>query len=176
GGVFTGCAIFYYCDQQGWLPPERCREILGNAFPLLFGTINLFLYDEKPQSIEELQEAYWKAGLLLMSISENSDTELSNKIIELGKNYLATGWRNDELVKVVKEDAKFKEYTAGGPKPLDWDQILAKFVETTQSGINKLTSGDIIGGSIDLAHGLAGISFVTGHAIYACWPEGIWPK
>jgi len=45
-GVFVACYIFDYCVDQGWLPPERCREILGILPP--FAIINKLVYNEEP--------------------------------------------------------------------------------------------------------------------------------
>mgnify|MGYP001241457448 FL=1 len=45
-GLVTGYAIFQYCVDQGWLPPERCREIIGISPP--FAILNKLLYNEEP--------------------------------------------------------------------------------------------------------------------------------
>jgi len=187
GGAFIGvsigvAAMLYEPYLVLYVLPEKLRimkeihDAEVNQTPLWIGTVSLFLPDDRAPTPEEMQEAQEKATYLLLMMAENSDTELTNKIIELGESYLATGWTNEELESVIKNKEKFERYTASGPKPLGWDQIFAKFVEVTQSGVSKLVSGDIIGGSIDLAHGLAGISFVTGYTIYESWPEGVWPK
>ncbi|MDG3547707.1 hypothetical protein [Methanobacterium formicicum] len=58
GGAVVGYVIFQYCVDQGWLPPERCREIAGTAFPIPFGAINMFVYGESPKipTWDELKE------------------------------------------------------------------------------------------------------------------------
>ena len=55
-GLAVAYVAFYICVDQGWLPPERCREIIGNAFPFTFGIINMALYDEPPSTFEPLIE------------------------------------------------------------------------------------------------------------------------
>jgi len=56
GGLILAAVLNHICDQYGWLPPEQARQILGNAFPLTFGIINMVLYDETPATLETLKE------------------------------------------------------------------------------------------------------------------------
>jgi len=74
--------------------PEKLRilkemnEMATNQTPLWIGTLSLFLPEDREPTPEELQEAQWKAGQLLMTIAENNDRELYNELIEIGKAYL----------------------------------------------------------------------------------------
>jgi len=64
-GALVGYVIFEYCVDQGWLPPERCREICGNAFLVPFGVINMLVYNEKPSMLEKFEETSGEVLYLL---------------------------------------------------------------------------------------------------------------
>lgn len=178
--VIVFCAIFfggnYLCDKYGWLPPEQCRQILESAIPLNYGLIQLFLPDSVETTFNDLNYAYGEAAYLLAQINPENDTELYNDLITLGTKNSGPDYNIQLLEESIENQETFKRFVAQDPDPKDWDQILAMFTQKIQSVITKINSGDILGGSMDLSQGIAGISLVAGHAIYESWPDGVPPK
>jgi len=98
GGAFIGvsigvAAMLYEPYLVLYEIPERLRilkeinDMKKNQTLLWIGTLSLFLPDDREPTPEELQEAQWKAGQLLMTIAENNDMELYNELIEIGNLY-----------------------------------------------------------------------------------------
>ena len=154
GGLVLAAVLNCICDQYGWLPPERCREICGNAF-LPFALINTFLYDEPTPTIQQLQEAYWKAGYLLMVIDDRDYEELYRAItsgsLQDSKYYLNNGIKREKAVKDF--------LSAGGPKG-DKAKFLKDLYDKSKKrcndGWNELKEGDVANGLVDITIGLWG--------------------
>ena len=171
-GAVVGTVIFQYCVDQGWLPPERCREICGNAF-LPFALINTFLYDEPTPTIKQLQEAYWKTGYLLMAIDESGDTELYEYLSDIGKDPKKIIDETNNAFKKAEYLAKRATTTPNTDKPDDDDDreshFYGYFVKKIKTGVSKLGSGDITG-LWDITLGTAGLDVVViGQIIDECY-------
>ncbi|NYB52643.1 MAG: hypothetical protein HVN35_08815 [Methanobacteriaceae archaeon] len=181
GGLILAAVLNHICDQYGWLPPEQARQILGNAFPLTFGTINLFLYDEPPTTLIQLQKAYWKSAYLLMAIAESDDTELYEYLNDIGRDPKKIIDESNNAFKKAEYLAKklSEDPEVGGAVPPD-DRVtrfLGFFVNKIREGYGKLKTGDYVGGAKDIAIGTSGINMaVVSWFLYELWPEGLWPK
>nr|WP_245248299.1 right-handed parallel beta-helix repeat-containing protein [Methanobacterium petrolearium] len=180
-GITVACVIFYICVDQGWLPPERCREIYGETFPFTFGVVNWLLYDEPPTRITQLQDAYWQSAYFLMVLSESDDTELLNDLFskkewkEIKK--ILSGEKGKEIE--IKAKKLSEDPEVGGSVPPDdrLTRFLGFFVNKIREGYGKLKTGDYVGGAIDIVIGTSGIDVVVGTwFLYEFWPEGLWPK
>ena len=172
GGVLVATTIFNYCVNQGWLPPETCREILGNVFPLTFGTINLFIYGEPPTTLKQLKEACLKAGYLLTSITESEYEEIY---------HIA---QNDPKVleERISEYLGRKETSYTPPIIPDGDEgefllnLYNVSKELIKSGIEDYNAGNYVIGTAKVTLGTGGVYFWGSYLIIELLPEGVLPK
>ncbi|PKL66322.1 MAG: hypothetical protein CVV28_11625, partial [Methanobacteriales archaeon HGW-Methanobacteriales-1] len=152
GGVFTGCAIFYYCDQQGWLPPERCREILGNAFPV-FSIINMIYYDDQSLKFDlsNYNPSNWPRYFNEKGINPESADELQNHFKRGSIQTMRNAEQLQEMITLVanigdKEgDDKYDE--AG----IAINTLSRKAGEGFARAADKLKTGNWEGASADLS-------------------------
>ena len=158
GGLVLAAVLNCICDQYGWLPPERCREICGNAF-LPFALINMFLYDEPTPTIQQLQEAYWKTSELLWLISENEDEESYNMMF--GYPHVPSG-----LAVAERYEHLFAPPPIGGDNDEDMTEV-GKFIrEKLEKTKEKWNDGDIIGAMKEFKWVIAGSSVITLKLVY----------
>ncbi|NYB51598.1 MAG: hypothetical protein HVN35_03395 [Methanobacteriaceae archaeon] len=152
-GVVVACVIFEICVDQGWLPPEKCREICGNAF-LPFALINTFIYDEPTPTIQQLKETYWKTSELLRLISENEDEESYD--VMFGYPHTPSG-----LAVAERYEHLFAPPPIGGDNDEDMTEV-GKFIrEKLEKTKEKWNDGDFIGAMKEFKWVIAGSSVIT---------------
>ncbi len=151
-GVFVACAIFDYCVDQGWLPPERCREILGTVCPV-FSIINMIYYDDQTQifDLNKYTPSYWPRYFNEKGIDPTSADELQNYFKRGSIQTMLNAEELQEMVTLVANIGDMEGDDKYDEAGIVINTLSRKAGEGFVRALDKLSVGDLGGASADIS-------------------------